>query len=471
MAGSFHCFGGSMRALTGLLVAAGLLAAPAAPAHAARADAIRPDDAGYAQQWGIVRTRVNEAWASTRGSSRVTIAILDTGVKRLPDLADRMLPGHDFVNDDDDPADDNGHGTMAAGVAAASGYNRTGIAGVCWNCRILPVKVLDAKGAGRYDKIADGIRYAADQGATVISLSLGGPDDSPLLRDAVAYADAKGTLVVAAAGNQGLSTPHYPAAIPSVLAVGGVDERDERYSWSNYGTSWVDVTAPGCNPAQQINGVIGEYCGTSSAAPFVAGIAGLLAATDPAPSAAEIRTALTGGRVDALRALAALPHEGDTTPPAVAFGGTPALARGVVTVAAAAADQHGVTLVQLYAGGRLVGTDTAAPYSFRWPSPRTGNVALELRAYDQAGNVTTVRRSVRSDNTAPTVKIYPRARFVTVRASDASGIARLELVVNGRVAARYAGYLHGFGIPARARTVQVRAYDRAGNLRAVTVRR
>lgn len=458
------------RILAGLLVA-GAVAVPVASSAAPAQAAIRPTDPGYAREWGVMRTHVNEAWSATKGSSRVTIAIVDTGVSPLPDLAGRLLAGHDFVNDDDDPRDDNGHGTMAAGVAAAAGYNGIGIAGVCWNCRILPVKVLDAKGGGDYADIADGIRWATDQGAAIISLSLGGNDDSPLLRDAVTYADGKGALIVAAAGNQGSAQPHYPAAIPSVLSVGGVDEHDARYSWSNYGPSWVDVTAPGCNPAQQRDGSIGEYCGTSSATPFVAGIAGLLASTDPAPSAADIRTALTGGRVDALRALAALPHAGDTVRPAVAFGATPALARGVVTLSAAASDQHGVSTVRLYAGGRLVATDTTAPYSFRWASPRTGSVALELRAFDRAGNVTVTRRYVRADNTAPTMKVYPRTRFVTARASDASGVARLELVTNGRVTARYAGYLHGFPIPAKVKSVVVRAYDRAGNLRTVVVRR
>ncbi|WP_433300756.1 S8 family serine peptidase [Actinoplanes sp. CA-030573] len=370
------------RILAGLLVA-GTLVVPATVAAPAAA-ALRPTDPGYAREWGVMRTRVNEAWSVTKGRSRVTIAIVDTGVSPLPDLAGRLRPGHDFVNDDDDPRDDNGHGTMAAGVAAAAGYNGIGIAGVCWYCRILPVKVLDAKGGGNYADIADGIRYAADQGAAIISLSLGGNDDSPLLRDAVTYADAKGALVVAAAGNQGSPQPHYPGAIPSVLSVGGVDEHDARYSWSNYGPSWVDVTAPGCNPAQQRDGSLGEYCGTSSATPFVAGIAGLLASTDPAPSAADIRTALTGGRVDALRALAALPH---------------------------------------------------------------------------------------ADHTAPTMKIYPQARFIRVRASDTSGVARLELVVNGKVTSRYAGYLHGFPIPARAKSVVIRAYDRVGNLRTALVRR
>ena len=468
-----------MRVLLGVLLAGAAVltgtpahAAHVEPDHVAHADAIRPDDPGYATQWGIVRTRVNEAWSSGRGSARVTIAIVDTGVSKLPDLAGRVLPGHDFVNDDDDPADDNGHGTMAAGVAAAAGYNRTGIAGVCWNCSILPVKVLDATGNGSYSTIAEGIRYAADHGATIISLSLGGADDSPVLREAVAYAGEKGALVIAAAGNQGSAQPHYPAAVPSVLAVGAVDEHDARYSWSNYGAGWVDVTAPGCNPAQQLNGAIGQYCGTSSATPFVAGVAGLLASTDPAPSMASVRRALAGGRIDALRSLAALPYAGDTTKPTVAFGATPTLARGVVTLAAAAADQHGVARVQLYAGGKLIATDTAAPYSFRWQSaPSTGAIPLELRAYDRSGNVTQIRRYVRADNTLPALAVYPRAASVTARATDASGIARLELVVNGKVVSRYAGYLRWFGIPAHAKTVQVRAYDKAGNLRVVAVRR
>jgi subtilisin family serine protease len=442
------------------------------PDHIARADAIRPDDPGYAGQWGVVRTRVNDAWSSVRGNARVTIAVVDTGVSPMPDFAGRLLAGHDFVHNDDDATDDNGHGTMAAGVAAAAGNNRTGVAGICWSCRILPVKVLGADGSGSYSDIALGIRYAADRGADIINLSLGGADDSQVLRDAVAYADEKGSLVVGAAGNQGSPVPHYPAAIPSVLAVGAVDEHDARYSWSNYGASWVDVTAPGCNPAQEKTGAIGQYCGTSSAAPFVAGIAGLLASTDPAPSMAEVRQALAGGRVDALRSLAALPYAGDRTKPAVAFGATPTPAKGVVALTAAAADQHGIARVQLYAGGKLVATDVSAPYSFRWQSaPRNGVIPLDLRAYDRAGNVTQIRRYVRADNLAPAVKVTARAKSVTARATDASGVARLELVVNGKVTSRYSGSVRRFTVPARAKKVQVRAYDKAGNVRVAGVRR
>lgn len=370
------------------------------PDHVAHAAALTPNDAGYAGQWGTVQTRVNQAWSSVRGSSRVVIAVVDTGVTATPDLAGRVLPGHDFVNNDADPRDDSGHGTMAAEVAAAAGYNKTGIAGVCWSCRILPVKVLGKDGSGSYSDIAEGIRYAADQGANVINLSLSGTDDSQLLRDAVAYAAGKGSLVLAAAGNDGSSVPHFPAAIPSVIAVGGETSTGTRYPWSDYG-SWVDVTAPGCNPSPALNGAVEQFCGTSSATPFTAGVAGLLASTDPAPSAATIRAALvasrTGaiGRIDALGALAALPYAGDKTAPSIVFTATPRATGGVVRAAVAASDQHGVARVQFYAAGRLVATDTTAPYSFAWKATGKGLVAIQVRAYDRAGNVAGTARGVR----------------------------------------------------------------------------
>jgi subtilisin family serine protease len=391
-----------MRALIAGLMVSAALVVPVRPAAAAQADALRPNDPGYARQWGLVKTRVNEAWSSGKGNGRVVIAVLDTGVSKVSDLAGRVLPGYDFVNRDTNPADDNGHGTMAAGVIAATGYDAKGVAGICWACKILPVKVLDAKGVGGYDKIAAGLRYAADQGATIISLSLGGPADSSLLREAVVYAQGKGSLVVAAAGNSGKPDQHYPAAYPSVVAVGGVDQADKRYSWSNYG-SWVDVAAPGCNVAQQPSGVIGDYCGTSSATPFVAGVAGLLASTDPAPTAVQIRSALIAskvrpsGRIDALAAMNALPYKGDVTRPTVAFVSVPAVARGRVTITAAAADQHGVAKVQMYASGKLIATDTTFPYAFGWQTAGVSTtVPVELRAYDRAGNMTSVRRDVRT---------------------------------------------------------------------------
>jgi subtilisin family serine protease len=545
--------------------------------HLAHASTVDPD---FDSQWGITKTGVDNAWASVRGSG-VTVAVVDTGVKPMPDLAGRLLPGYDFVNGDSDPGDDSGHGTMTAGVIAAAGDNGIGIAGICWLCRILPVKVLDAGGSGSYSAIAEGIRYAADRGADIINLSLGGTSDSQLLRDAVTYAVGKGALVIAAAGNDGNATPHFPAAIPAVLAVGASTAGDARYPWSNYG-SWVDIAAPGCNPAQGTNGLVSQFCGTSSATPVVAGIAALLAGTAPTPNPATIRAALTSsavplagnwvaaasGRIDADAALDALPfwvtgvrsgayvgdgvtvtpHVGagagitrvtaaldgvavdtataapwtlgvdtsnltgtatitvtayaggtqrsvatfpviaDHARPVVAFRspGRSALTRSIVSVTATASDDVALSRVQLLAGSKVLGTDTAAPYAFRWQSaPQNGAVTLTLRAYDRAGNATTTKRTFAVDNWAPTVVVTKapangtrrvrKTKYLTAQAADQHGIGRMELVVNGKIMQRYAGARHTFSVQTwkhgSAMTVQVRAYDRAGNVRFAPARK
>jgi subtilisin family serine protease len=466
----------------------------------ARIAATRPDDPYYANQWGLTRTDVPGAWDVTKGAGSTVVAVVDTGVRVVSDLAGRVLPGRDFVNDDNNADDDQGHGTMTAGVIAARGDNGKGAAGICWTCKILPVKVLDNTGTGSYTDIAQGIRWAADQGADIINLSLGGDADLQLLRDAVTYAGDKGALVIAAAGNDGKSTRHYPAAIPSVLGVGAATSADARYSWSNHG-SWVDIAAPGCNPAQARNGKVGQFCGTSSATPFVSGVAALLASTSPAPTAATIGTALTSsavkisggwvaassGRIDAAAAMAALPAAGDHVSPATSFrtpGGN-SLVRGTVRVEARATDDVGVAKVQLLADGKVVGTDRVAPYRFSWRPAGQGDVTLRLRAYDRGGNVSTAVRRVTVDNGGPAVRITSgpangarnvrKTTYVTATAADPNGISRLELLVNGKVKARYAGATHRFQVqPARRGTVlkvQVRAYDRAGNVRSAPARK
>ncbi|BCJ52282.1 hypothetical protein Asp14428_37570 [Actinoplanes sp. NBRC 14428] len=463
--------------------------------HVAAIAAITPNDPAFRQQWGLTRTNVGAAWSTTRGSGDVVIAVVDTGVKPLPDFAGRLLPGYDFVNKDSNATDDHGHGTMAAGVSAATGNNGTGIAGVCWSCKILPVKALNAKGLGTYSDIAEGVRWAADQGADIINLSLGGTADSQLMRDAITYAMSKGALVLAAAGNEGSPALHYPAAIPDVLAVGGSTATDTRYPWSNYGSSWVDLAAPGCNPAQGLTGAVSQFCGTSSATPFASGVAALLASTSPAPDAAAIRTALTSsatrisgswvagssGRVDAAAALASLPAPGDTTGPATSFlspSGS-ALVRGTVTVSARATDDVGIAKVELLANNVVVGVDRVAPYAFSWrPSIRGGNVTLGLRAYDRGGNLATAARQVRVDNAGPAVRItsgpangtrkLARTVRLAAQSSDANGIRSMELLVNGKVVQRYAGVRRTFTIATakygKTLRVQVRAYDRAGNV-------
>jgi subtilisin family serine protease len=277
-----------------------------------------PDDPLWGHQWGLHTVGAPAAWDRTVGSSATIIAILDTGVDAShPDLANAVLAGRDFVNGDLDPADDNGHGTMAAGVAAARTSNARGIAGTCWQCRILPVKVLDAEGTGTHSQIANGVVWAADQGAHVISMSLGSPAASTVLANAVSYAESKGAVVVAAAGNEGSTTRSYPAAYPSVIGVAASTSSDGRYPWSNHG-SWVSVAAPGCNAATAPGGGYVEMCGTSASAPMVAGIVALARSHDPTSTVAALRDSLlataapvgswvTAGRVDAAAHLSALP--------------------------------------------------------------------------------------------------------------------------------------------------------------------
>ncbi len=226
-----------------------------------------------------------QGWEETKGSQATVIAILDTGIDLLhPDLQSKVISGgRDFVNDDFDATDDNWHGTHVAGIAAAETNNDEGIAGVAWNCMLLPVKVLDEEGEGYYSWIAEGIRWAADEGADVISMSFGGPTEGAILADALNYAKASGVVCVASAGNDDESV-YYPAAYDEYcIAVAATDYNDERPSWSNPGPE-VDVAAPGvriisCAPTWfwgPGSFPYGYAEGTSQAAPHVAGLAALI---------------------------------------------------------------------------------------------------------------------------------------------------------------------------------------------------
>jgi subtilisin family serine protease len=269
--------------------------------------AVTPNDPLYRFQWALANTgqeigtggpkgtsgadiKAPAAWEETEGNSNVVIAIVDTGVDTLhPDLQNKIKSaGKDFVNNDNDATDDNGHGTLVAGIAAADTNNDTGIAGIAWNAKILPVKVIDKEGSGYYDWIVNGIRWAVDNGASVINLSLGGEDAADSLRDAVKYAHDKGVVVAAAAGNNGTAVV-YPAAYDAfVLAVAATDYNDARAAFSNPGPE-VDVAAPGVRVAGPVptwfwtaNGGSASdspYAfadGTSAATPHVAGLAALI---------------------------------------------------------------------------------------------------------------------------------------------------------------------------------------------------
>jgi subtilisin family serine protease len=312
-----------------------------ADAATAQSPGIIPNDPGWGSQWGLAKIHAPEAWRIVTGTANVVIAILDSGVyPQHPDLAAKLWtnPGEISANglDDDsngkiddihgwhffhryyngeyyaeenaDIRDDYGHGTHVAGIAAAAANNGIGVAGVAWGAPIMVIKVLDQYGNGWYSDVAAGIIYAADNGARVINLSLGGAPDSETLRAAVDYALSKNGLVIAAAGNTG-GTVLYPAAYDPVLAVAAIDANDQRANFSNYGPQ-IDLTAPGVNIYS--TWYLGNYftkTGTSMAAPHVAGTAALVWARRPALRAGEVISQLVK-TADDIGELGADPYTG-----------------------------------------------------------------------------------------------------------------------------------------------------------------
>src|SRR5215210_3791663 len=245
-----------------------------------------PNDPRFStEQQYLLPLRLPAAWDAARGSTAVKIAIVDTGVDLdHPDLAPRIVAGYDFVNSDAVAQDDEGHGTMVAGLAGAATDNGIGIAGAAWNASIMPVKVLDQTGAGNDFDIADGITWAADNGAQVINLSLGGPGSSIALYDAVEYARRKGVVVVAAAGNDGEPRTSVPGAYADV-AVAATDGAGDAAWFSNSGY-WVDLAAPGIGIVSTAlaPGAADAYAkgaGTSFSSPIVAGVAALVRSQHP----------------------------------------------------------------------------------------------------------------------------------------------------------------------------------------------
>lgn len=343
---------------------------------------VKPNDEHYALQWHMPVINAEPAWDLSRGSAQVRIAVIDTGIRKdHPEFAGQLLPGYDFITDpahagdgngrDSDPSDpgDNTaassamHGTHVAGIIAARSDNSKGIAGLCWNCKIVPVRALGVQqGRGADADIADAIKWAAgiavagtptnQYPAQIINMSFGGEGASAVLTQAVQAALAKGAIVVAAAGNDAKDgAAVLPAAVPGVITVGATSYSGGRAPYSNWGAV-VDVMAPGGNMTEQLPlsyngkpvdaGIISTMCytadnscgyhiyeGTSQAAPVVAGVVGLMVSIDPTLTPAKALTYLEqtakpitcdkscgSGMIDAAAAVQlTLTNSGGTIPP------------------------------------------------------------------------------------------------------------------------------------------------------------
>ena len=318
-----------------------------------------PNDPRFAELWGMARIDAPGAWDHSTGSSNVVVAVIDTGLDyNHPELKDRAwhnpgeiagngidddgngyvddIYGWDFCNNDSDPMDDHGHGTHCSGTITGTGNNGVGVAGVSWNARVMGLKFLCANGSGNIYSASLAVRYAADNHATLTSNSWGGGGYSQALYDTILYAQTKNQLFVAAAGNAATNidiTNSYPAGydLPNIISVAASDSGDGKASFSNYGATRVDLTAPGVGILSTLpNNSYAAWSGTSMATPHVSGALGLYYAANPTATWSAARDALfaamdplpawhgvvaTGGRLNVGRLMA-----GVAPPPATPVG-------------------------------------------------------------------------------------------------------------------------------------------------------
>ncbi len=428
-----------------------------------------PNDPYYSStQWHLPKILTPNGWDITTGSNAVPIAILDTGVDSThPDLSNKLLAGYNFAYGNTGTNDMGGHGTSVAGLAAAITNNATGVAGVAWGNPIMPLVIADSNGWIPYSNMANAITYATDHGVKIINMSCGGTSQSSTLQNAVNYAWNKGCVIVAAAGNDGTTTPNYPAACSNVVAVSATTIGDTLAIYSSYG-SWIDIAAPGSSLTTTLKGGgYGGATGTSYATPIVSGLVALIMSANPTLSNIQVVDIMEKnaddlgtagfdvyygyGRINVYKSLLAATNtqpQPDTTAPAVsvtspADGST---VSGNTTVSVSPTDDVGIVKVELYLNGSLYATDTTSPYNFSWDTTQYpyGTYYLQARAYDPSGNVgqsstITVYVNNPADTIAPTVLIsspnngsYVKApQKISVTASDNVGVKVLELCIDG----------------------------------------
>ncbi|HEY5883101.1 MAG TPA: S8 family serine peptidase [Pyrinomonadaceae bacterium] len=388
-----------------------------------------PNDPWYTGwQWHLPKISAPSSWAQTTGSETVTIAILDTGIdKTHPDLVNKVVAGWNVYDNNSATDDVNGHGTNVAGVAGAQSNNAMGVAAVCWNCKIMPVRISDTAGNASYSAMASGLNWAANHNARVANISYMASGSSTV-RSAAQYFQSKGGVVTSAAGNY--STFDSAADNPYILTVSAADINDAPSSFSNYGNN-IDVAAPEGSYTTAKGGGYAYAGGTSFASPVIAGVAALIISANPVLTPAQVQDILKQsaddlgaagwdtrygwGRVNAARAVCTVmggscsvpaptptptptPNPTptpappvDNIPPTVAItsptNGTRVSVN--VTVAVNTSDNMGVVSNELYVDGKLVATSNTAPFATKWNSKKApaGAHRLVCKVYDAARNV------------------------------------------------------------------------------------
>ena len=400
----------------------------AEPNYTRKAVSFTPNDPLYPDQWGLTQIGMPYAWEKVASPNQVKVAVLDTGVDTAhedlqgifamdPSNPGQILGKHFFTDptgkqaSDNDLQDNAGHGTHISGIIAGVTNNSLGIAGISAGARIMPVKVLDDVGLGEDANIAEGLIWAADNGARVVNMSLSGPAQSKTLADAIKYAHDKGVIVVAATGNDGVADPNYPAAYDGVVGVGATDSKDVWMHQSNFGP-YVDVVAPGVSilstspKTKSYDGSAYEaLTGTSMATGFVSGLAALILSENPSLSSDRVEGILYvtaddfgtpgwdryfgHGRIDASRAVDF--GDSDNVKPSVSIaspteGSKVSGTSNIVSATAADADS-GVAFVDFFVNGERVGSSMTPPYEVSVSSDKfQGKNIVDAVAYDKSGN-------------------------------------------------------------------------------------
>ncbi|MCP4131219.1 MAG: peptidase S8 [bacterium] len=401
-----------------------------------------PNDSYFSYQWHLNHVLdMPGAWELEQGTSTTVVAVIDTGaaydLEDLKETSFDLVNDYDFVNDDDDAYDDNSHGTHCAGTIAQSTNNSTGVAGMAPGVTILPLKVLSSEGYGDSYSIAQAIRYAADNGAHIISMSLGGGGWSRTMYEACQYAYENGVTIFAASGNDNSGTVGYPAAYDEyVIAVGSVDYASKRAPYSNYGSS-LDIMAPGGDTTADLNsdgygdGVLQQtikgydtstgtidytpvyafFQGTSMACPHAAGLAALLKSHNALATPDTIRAALQNSATDLgssnwdteygyglINPVAALNYikagggsSDDEKPVIITFSGPAETSNRTIEITLTGTDNIGITGWYLKENSSQAPSASSSGWSASKPSSfdlsSEGDLTVYAWARDAAGNI------------------------------------------------------------------------------------